>query len=75
MSTDCCCCCCCKSRYINFLLLILLDILRTIRDPEKPSTLEDLNVVYEEGIFILQPTSDNVQVVSVYFDCIAISEQ
>lgn len=41
------------------------DILRTIRDPEKPSTLEDLNVVYEEGIFILDPTSDNVQVVSI----------
>lgn len=42
----------------------LLDILRTIRDPEKPNTLEDLNVVYEEGVFIQDPTSDNVQVVS-----------
>ena len=41
------------------------DILRTIRDPEKPSTLEDLNVVYEEGVFIQNPTSDNVQVVSL----------
>lgn len=41
----------------------LLDILRTIRDPEKPNTLEDLNVVYEEGVFIQDPTSDNVQVV------------
>lgn len=41
------------------------DILRTIRDPEKPSTLEDLNVVYEEGIFVQNPTSDNVNVVSV----------
>lgn len=39
-------------------------ILKTIRDPEKPSTLEDLKVVYEEGIFIQPPTSDNVQVVS-----------
>lgn len=43
---------------------VFLDILRTIRDPEKPSTLEDLHVVYEEGIFIQAPTSDNVQVVS-----------
>lgn len=42
---------------------ILSDILRTIRDPEKPSTLEDLHVVYEEGIFVQSPTSDNVQVV------------
>lgn len=41
----------------------MLDILRTIKDPEKPSTLEDLNVVYEQGIFIQEPTSDNVQVV------------
>lgn len=40
-----------------------VDILRSIRDPEKPSTLEDLHVVYEEGIFIQAPTSDNVQVV------------
>lgn len=43
---------------------IISDILRTIRDPEKPNTLEDLNVVYEEGVFIQEPTSDNVQVVS-----------
>lgn len=41
-----------------------LGILKTIRDPEKPSTLEDLKVVYEDGIFIQPPTSDNVQVVS-----------
>lgn len=39
------------------------DMLRTIRDPEKPSTLEDLKVVYEDGIFIQPPTDDNVQVV------------
>lgn len=38
-------------------------MLRTIKDPEKPSTLEDLKVVYEDGIFIQPPTSDNVQVV------------
>lgn len=38
-------------------------MLRTIRDPEKPSTLEDLKVVYEDGIIIQPPTSDNVQVV------------
>lgn len=44
-------------------LLIVSEMLRTIRDPEKPSTLEDLKVVYADGIFIQQPTSDNVQVV------------
>lgn len=39
------------------------EMLRTIRDPEKPSTLEDLKVVYEDGIIVQPPTSDNVQVV------------
>lgn len=40
------------------------DLLRTIRDPEKPCTLEDLNVIYEDGIFVLPPTRSNVSVVS-----------
>lgn len=26
------------------------DLIRTIKDPEKPATLEDLNVVYENGV-------------------------
>lgn len=42
-------------------------MLRTIRDPEKPSTLEDLKVVYADGIIIQPPTSDNVQVVCYQF--------
>lgn len=46
----------------------IFEILRTIRDPEKPSTLEDLKVVYEDGIIIQPPTSDNVQVVRVEFN-------
>ncbi|XP_055319914.1 MIP18 family protein galla-1 isoform X2 [Sitodiplosis mosellana] len=46
----------------------IYDMLRTIRDPEKPSTLEDLKVVYEEGIFVQPPTSDDVQVVRVEFN-------
>ena len=28
------------------------DLLRDIRDPEKPETLEELNVVYEEGVMV-----------------------
>uniref|UniRef100_A0A1B0DBY9 MIP18 family-like domain-containing protein n=1 Tax=Phlebotomus papatasi TaxID=29031 RepID=A0A1B0DBY9_PHLPP len=40
----------------------------TIRDPEKPQTLEDLNVVYEDGIFVQEPTENNVQVVRVEFN-------
>lgn len=46
----------------------ILDYLRTIRDPEKPQTLEDLNVVYEHGIFVQKPTPDNVYVVRIEFN-------
>jgi len=28
----------------------IYDLIRTIKDPEKPATLEDLNVVYENGV-------------------------
>jgi len=28
----------------------IYDIIRSIRDPEKPASLEELNVVYEEGV-------------------------
>lgn len=47
--------------YGNYVKLILLlnegyeyfpDIIRNIKDPEKPSTLEELNVVYEDGITV-----------------------
>uniref|UniRef100_U5EFH8 MIP18 family-like domain-containing protein n=1 Tax=Corethrella appendiculata TaxID=1370023 RepID=U5EFH8_9DIPT len=46
----------------------IYDFLRTIKDPEKPNTLEDLNVVYEDGIFIKNPTPSNVHVVRVEFN-------
>lgn len=50
------------------MLCCVLDYLRTIRDPEKPSTLEDLKVVYEEGIFVKEPTADKVPVVRVEYN-------
>ncbi|XP_062549626.1 MIP18 family protein galla-1 [Armigeres subalbatus] len=46
----------------------IYDFLRTIRDPEKPNTLEDLKVVYEEGIFVQKPTEGNVYVVRIEFN-------
>ena len=52
----------------NDLRETIYDFLRTIRDPEKPSTLEDLHVVYEEGIFVNEPTPGNVNVVRVEFN-------
>ncbi|XP_065166815.1 MIP18 family protein galla-1 isoform X2 [Atheta coriaria] len=44
------------------------DFIRTIKDPEKPSTLEELNVVYEEGVFIKGTTPGNTSIVRVEFN-------
>ncbi|GJQ66145.1 hypothetical protein Trydic_g4210 [Trypoxylus dichotomus] len=46
----------------------IYDFIRTIKDPEKPNTLEELNVVYEDGVYINQPTQGNVSVVRVEFN-------
>ncbi|XP_022920742.1 MIP18 family protein galla-1 isoform X2 [Onthophagus taurus] len=46
----------------------IYDFIRTIKDPEKPNTLEELNVVYEDGVFILENTPTNVNVVRVEFN-------
>ncbi|XP_067634149.1 MIP18 family protein galla-1 isoform X2 [Eurosta solidaginis] len=46
----------------------IYDALRTIRDPEKPCTLEDLNVVYEDGIIVQSPTKSNASVVRIEFN-------
>ncbi|XP_063701078.1 MIP18 family protein galla-1 [Culicoides brevitarsis] len=45
----------------------IYDILRTVRDPEKPTTLEDLDVISEDYIFVEKPTDSNVHVVRVEF--------
>lgn len=45
---------------------ILTDILRTVRDPEKPTTLEDLNVISEDFIYVEKPTDSNVHVVCIH---------
>ncbi|XP_044744346.1 MIP18 family protein galla-1 [Coccinella septempunctata] len=47
---------------------IVFDLIRTIRDPEKPQTLEDLNVVYEEGIEVKGSSTDHVYVVRIEFN-------
>ncbi|XP_050075722.1 MIP18 family protein galla-1 [Anopheles maculipalpis] len=55
-------------RNANDLRETIYDFLRTIRDPEKPNTLEDLGVVYEDGIFVNETTPGNVGVVRVEFN-------
>lgn len=42
------------------------DVIRTIRDPEKPETLEELNVVYEEGVSVY-PLSIDTFVIGIEF--------
>jgi len=44
------------------------DVIRTIKDPEKPNTLEELNVVYEDGVFVQEPTPVKTNVVRVEFN-------
>lgn len=44
------------------------DLLRTIKDPEKPQTLEQLDVVYEECVNICQPTPNGTYVIRVEFN-------
>lgn len=38
---------CINRHYLHF-----SDYIRNIRDPEKPATLEDLSVVYEDGVMV-----------------------
>ncbi|KAF7273543.1 hypothetical protein GWI33_013759 [Rhynchophorus ferrugineus] len=47
---------------------IVYDLLRTIKDPEKPSTLEELNVIYEDGVTIKQNLEHNINIVRVEFN-------
>ncbi|KAJ9592023.1 hypothetical protein L9F63_001462, partial [Diploptera punctata] len=46
----------------------IYDYIRNIRDPEKPVTLEDLNVVYEEGVMIRKHFLCHVFVVRIEFN-------
>lgn len=57
----------CFNVFLNC-VVVFLDFLRTIRDPEKPNTLEDLKVIYEEGIFVKEPTADKVPVLRVEYN-------
>ncbi|KYM90405.1 hypothetical protein ALC53_01837 [Atta colombica] len=51
----------CNSYYFS-------DLLRTIKDPEKPQTLEQLDVVYEDCIKVCHSTPGGVSVIRVEFN-------
>ncbi|XP_018303358.1 MIP18 family protein CG30152 isoform X1 [Mycetomoellerius zeteki] len=44
------------------------DLLRTIKDPEKPQTLEQLDVVYEDCIKVCHSTPGGISVIRVEFN-------
>ncbi|XP_011506515.1 PREDICTED: MIP18 family protein CG30152 [Ceratosolen solmsi marchali] len=46
----------------------IYDLLRTIKDPEKPQTLEQLDVVYEDCINIQEATPGGITVIRVEFN-------
>ncbi|KAJ8028910.1 MIP18 family protein FAM96A [Holothuria leucospilota] len=48
--------------------LLSSDIIKDIRDPEKPNTLEELNVVFEDGIQMSRiPDSEDAYTVHIAF--------
>ncbi|XP_059478677.1 cytosolic iron-sulfur assembly component 2A [Neocloeon triangulifer] len=47
---------------------IVYESIRTIKDPEKPSTLEDLNVVYEDGVQVFSMENSDTILVKVEFN-------
>lgn len=46
----------------------IYDLIRTIKDPEKPQTLEQLDVVYEDCVNIIGRTSNGVCIIRVEFN-------
>ncbi|XP_046661476.1 cytosolic iron-sulfur assembly component 2A [Homalodisca vitripennis] len=46
----------------------IYDCIRTIKDPEKPATLEELQVVYEEGVKVTSSNESRAYVVNIEFN-------
>ncbi|KAI5750987.1 hypothetical protein M8J77_003148 [Diaphorina citri] len=46
----------------------IYDCIKNIKDPEKPATLEDLNVVYEEGVKIEHFQPADVSLIRIEFN-------
>ncbi|TGZ32450.1 Uncharacterized protein DBV15_04891 [Temnothorax longispinosus] len=57
-----------ESVYGKFCALFVSYLLRTIKDPEKPQTLEQLDVVYEDCIKVCHSTPAGVSVIRVEFN-------
>ncbi|XP_028155592.2 MIP18 family protein galla-1 [Diabrotica virgifera virgifera] len=55
-------------RDISELKDIIYDLIRTIKDPEKPSTLEQLEVVYEDGVMVKHSKARNLNIVRIEFN-------
>ena len=60
-----------KKMICLFIMKNISDIIQSIKDPEKPATLADLEVVYEEGCFVQQLENQQCHV-TVYFKLVKI---
>ena len=50
-------------------LLIIPDLLRTIKDPEKPNSLDDLNVILDDSVRVLPLSEDGYLVKILVIEC------
>ncbi|XP_065215082.1 MIP18 family protein galla-1-like [Planococcus citri] len=46
---------------------LVYDIIKTIKDPEKPATLEDLEVVHEEDIYVTETPTQSTRLIRIEF--------
>ena len=46
------------------------DLLRTIKDPEKPNSLDDLNVILDDSVRVLPLSEDGYLVKILVIECI-----
>jgi len=51
---------------VNGCIYAFLDLIRDIRDPEKPETLEQLHIVCEDGVKV-KPLNSETCVISIEF--------
>ena len=56
----------CREMFLTSIPCLSADVIRNIRDPEKPETLEELDVVYEHGVKVIN-LNENSSIISIEF--------
>jgi len=52
--------------FVSWSTCVYSDLIRDIRDPEKPESLEQLHIVYEDGVKV-KPLNSRTCIISVEF--------